>query len=123
MNDIENRDDVIQMVNSFYVLVRDNERLGFMFDETAQVDWQKHLPNMYDFWESILFDKAVFSGNPMAKHMKLHLTEKFKSEDFDIWLKLFTKNLDAQFSGPTVIRAKQRAESIATITKMKTVFS
>lgn len=123
MKDIENRDDVIQMVNSFYDLVRANERLGFLFDETAQVDWPHHLPKMYDFWESILFDKAIFNGNPMAAHTKLNNVEKFKSEDFDIWLRLFSKNLDAQFSGPTVVRAKQRAESIATITKMKTVYA
>lgn len=122
MKDIKNRDDVIQMVNSFYDLVRVDERLGFLFDDTAKVDWPHHLPKMYDFWESILFDKAIFSGNPMAKHIKLHLIENLQSEDFDIWLKLFKQNLDAQFAGPTVVKAKQRAESIATITKMKTVF-
>lgn len=84
MKDIENKDDIIQMVDSFYNLVRDNDRLGFLFNDTAKVDWSKHLPKMYDFWESILFDKAIFSGNPMVANTKLHLVENLKSEDFDI---------------------------------------
>lgn len=123
MKDIENREDVIKMVNTFYDVVRTNKRLGFLFDDTAKVNWQKHLPKMYDFWESVLFDKAIFNGNPMAAHTKLHSEEALKSEDFDTWLKLFKKNLDKHFSGTITEKAKQRAESIATITKIKTVYS
>ncbi len=123
MKDIEDRKDIIKMVNSFYDVVRKDKRLGFLFDETAQVNWKTHLPKMYDFWEGILFDKAIFNGNPMAAHIKLNNQEALRSEDFDIWLKLFKTNIDQQFSGITVEKAKQRAESIATITKIKTVFS
>lgn len=123
MKDIENRDDIILMVNSFYVIVRKNERLGFLFDDTANVNWKTHLPKMYDFWESILFDKAIFNGNPMGAHIKLNNLEALKSEDFDTWLMLFKENIDKQFKGITTEKAKQRAESVATITKIKTVFS
>lgn len=122
MKDIENREDIIQMVNSFYEIVRKDTRLGFLFDETAKVDWASHLPKMYDFWEDILFDKAIFSGNPMAKHQKLNQMSKLKAEDFDIWLTIFKSNIDKQFKGAVVEKAKQRAESIATITKIKTVY-
>lgn len=123
MKDIENRADIIQMVNSFYDKVRKNERLGFLFDETAKVNWKAHLPKMYDFWESILFDKAIFTGNPMAAHIKLNKEQAFKTEDFDIWLKLFNENLETQFKGTISEKARQRAESIATITKIKTIYS
>lgn len=123
MKDIKNRADVKVMVDTFYNDVRKNERLGFLFDDTAQVDWVSHLPKMYDFWESVLFDKALFSGNPMAKHLHLHHTEALKAEDFDIWLGIFKANIDKRFAGAVVEKAKQRAESIATITKMKTVYS
>ena len=93
MEDIENRDDVIQMVNSFYDLVRVDKRLGFLFDETAKVNWPEHLPRMYDFWESILFDKALFSGNPLQKHQKLHSMQALKPEDFEIWLTGLPENI------------------------------
>lgn len=122
MRDIENREDVALMVNSFYDKVRKNERLGFLFDETAQVDWDTHLPKMYDFWESVLFDKAIFSGNPMAKHQWLHSLQKLEAADFDLWLEIFKTNIDQLFAGNTVEKAKQRAESIATMTKIKTVY-
>ena len=123
MKDIENREDIMLMVNSFYDVVRKNERLGFLFDDTAKVNWPTHLPKMYDFWESMLFDKVLFNGNPMGAHLKLHNTEALKSEDFDTWVVLFKANIDAHFEGPKTEMAKQRAESIATITKIKTVFS
>tara|TARA_B110000908_G_C10190668_1_gene420320 strand:- start:362 stop:598 length:237 start_codon:yes stop_codon:yes gene_type:complete len=77
MKDIENKDYSIQMVNSFYNLVRNNDRLGFLFNDTVKVDWAKHLSKMYNFWESILFDKAIFSGNPIAAD-KATFTTKLK---------------------------------------------
>ena len=123
MKDIENRNDIIKMVNSFYNIVRKDERLGFLFDDTAKVNWKTHLPKMYNFWESVLFDKAIFNGDPMGAHIKLNNMEALKSEDFDTWLKLFKENIDKQFKGKISEKAKQRAESIATITKIKTVFN
>lgn len=123
MKDIKNREDIIQMVNSFYDEVRKDDRLHFLFDETAKVNWPTHLPKMYDFWESVLFDKAIFNGNPMGAHFKLNAEAPLKSDDFDIWLRIFNANLDKQFSGIIAEKAKQRAESVATITKIKTVYS
>jgi len=123
MKDIESRKDIMVMVNTFYDLVRKDKRLGFLFDDTAKVNWKTHLPKMYDFWESVLFDKAIFNGDPMGAHIKLNNIEALKSEDFDTWLVLFKENIDKQFNGIVTEKAKQRAESIATITKIKTVFS
>jgi hemoglobin len=123
MNDIANREDIILMVNSFYKTVRKDVRLKFLFDDTAQVHWESHLPKMYDFWESILFDKAIFQGDPMAKHVHLHQIEKLKASDFDMWLLLFKTNIDLQFEGKIAEKAKQRAESIATMMKIKTVYA
>ena len=123
MKDIESRKDIMVMVNTFYDIVRKDKRLGFLFDDTAKVNWKTHLPKMYDFWESVLFDKAIFNGDPMGAHIKLNNIETLKSEDFDTWLVLFKENIDKQFNGIVTEKAKQRAESIATITKIKTVFT
>ena len=123
MKDIESRKDIMVMVNTFYDIVRKDKRLGFLFDDTAKVNWKTHLPKMYDFWESVLFDKAILNGDPMGAHIKLNNIETLKSEDFDTWLVLFKENIDKQFNGIVTEKAKQRAESIATITKIKTVFS
>jgi len=51
--DIENRNDLILLVDTFYKEVQQNNTIGPIFTETAKVDWSHHLPKMYDFWESI----------------------------------------------------------------------
>ena len=58
--DLENREDIEVLVNSFYGKIRQNEILGHIFNDIAQVDWDKHLPKMYSFWEMILFEKSNF---------------------------------------------------------------
>ena len=123
MRDIENRKDVKQMVDSFYNLLRKDERLGFIFDGVAKVDWPEHLPRLYDFWESILFDKQLFSGNPLQKHALLNQKEKLTKEDFDNWIRIFMTNIDNQFQGVITEKAKQRADSIAVVLKTKIVYS
>lgn len=57
MKDIENRDDVIRFVDSFYIKVRNSNKLGYIFDEIAQTNWETHLPVMYSFWASILLEE------------------------------------------------------------------
>jgi hemoglobin len=36
----------------------------------AKVNWEKHLPKMYIFWESVLFATVKFDGNPMGAHFQ-----------------------------------------------------
>ena len=66
--DISNRADVELLVNSFYNKVREDELISFFFTKIVAVDWEKHLPVMYDFWDNILFYAGKYEGNPMAKH-------------------------------------------------------
>ena len=67
-DDIRDKQDVVLMVNSFYDLVKKDELLGPIFNDIAQVDWESHLPKMYQFWESILFGAATYQGRPFPKH-------------------------------------------------------
>jgi hemoglobin len=83
------------------------------------VNWNKHLPVMYDFWESILFFTASYNGNPMAVHGHLHRLANLNKEHFNVWLKLFTSTVDELFEGEKAELAKQRAASIATVMQMK----
>ena len=93
MKDLETREDIELLVNSFYVGVQENEVLSAIFNDIAKVDWEHHLPKMFDFWETLLFHKAVYKGNPMKVHMILHQLQKLKKEDFEIWLKLFINDV------------------------------
>lgn len=65
MRDIENREDIILLVNTFYDDVKADKTIGDIFNKVVAVNWDEHLPKMYDFWEGILLGGGAFKGNPM----------------------------------------------------------
>ena len=117
--DIENRKDVEQLINSFYDKVKQDDVIGFIFNDVAKVNWEKHLPVMYDFWESVIFSINTYSGNPMEVHMHLNRRVQLAKEHFERWLKLFTGTVDELFEGKNANIAKEKAISIATIMETK----
>ena len=70
--DIHNRNDIIRLVDAFYDKIKTDQVIGFIFNDIAQVNWEDHLPKMYDFWDNVLFFTGNFDGNPMQKHKELH---------------------------------------------------
>lgn len=118
-NDIKSRDDIELLVNSFYIKVKQDHEIGFFFEDIAKVNWDLHLPKMYDFWEAILFGRKGFKGNPMEVHFRLNKIHPIESVHFNRWKFLFTDTVDDLFSGPTAVIAKQRAESIADLMLFK----
>jgi hemoglobin len=113
--DIENRDDIINLVNTFYDKVKPDETIGYFFSKTVHVDWEKHLPVMYNFWENIIFHVGSYSGNPMQHHISLHQKSPMKKAHFNRWIQLFNETVDDLFEGQKAEQAKQRALSIATV--------
>lgn len=113
--DIENRDDVVKLVNAFYDKVKPDETIGYFFNKVVAVDWEKHLPVMYNFWENIIFHSGGYTGNPMRMHMDLHKKSPVKKEHFNRWIQLFNETVDELFEGEKAEQAKQRALSIATV--------
>jgi hemoglobin len=116
--DILNRQDIETIVNSFYIKVREDDMLSPMFNH---VDWDKHLPLMYDFWDNVLFYTGNYSGNPMVKHQIAHERNPMNSSHFDRWLSLFDNTLDASYAGKNTKLLKERAKSIATIMQIKII--
>lgn len=121
--DIQGREDIEQLMNSFYEKVRRDEVIGYIFNDVAKVDWEHHTPIICDFWENILFQTARFTGNPMVTHMKLHALSPLTKSHFDRWIKLFTETVDEYFEGKNAELAKQRAVSIATMMQIKIIES
>ena len=122
MKDLESREDIELLVKSFYDKVIRDEVIGYIFNDVAKVDWDHHLPIMYNFWESILFGKDTYLGNPMAVHIRLDQKENLKPEHFERWLELFQKTVDEHFSGATAEMAKLKAGSIAGVMQAKVNF-
>lgn len=117
--DIENKDDLRVLIDAFYVKVRANGVIRYIFNDIARVDWAHHTPIIYDFWESVLFHTGPYARNPMAIHKALNEKHALTAEHFKEWLSLFTKTVDELFEGLNAEIIKQRAQSIATVMQLK----
>jgi hemoglobin len=84
--DINKSEDIRTLIDSFYDKVKSDEVIGYIFNDVAQVDWVRHLPRMYAFWEFLLLGKDTYQGNPMEVHQKLHQQIKLTEQHFDQWL-------------------------------------
>jgi len=120
MKDIESRNDIITLIDAFYKKAMVDSTIGFFFTEVAQLDLEKHLPKMYDFWESTIFHTGAYQGNPMKVHLDLHKKSAISYEHFDHWLEMFDQTTDELFAGKNAELIKTRALSIATMMKIKT---
>ncbi len=106
---LENRDDVILMVDDFYAKVRQDPSIGPIFTDIAKVDWEQHLPKLYNFWCDLLFGEQNYRGRPFPPHIPLNL----ERQHFERWLYLFIETVDAHFEGLKAEEVKQRALRIA----------
>ncbi len=113
--DLATEDDIMLMVDSFYAKVNEDDILAYVFNDFAQVDWDLHLPKMYAFWNTLIFAKKDYKGNPFAHHIPLPI----QKEHFNRWLALFEENMDQSFEGPIAETTKARAQSIAQVFQSK----
>jgi len=117
--DIEDRKDIELLVNTFYDKVKTDSSIGFIFNDIAKVNWDKHLPVMYDFWENTLLFTGNYTGNPMEIHRRLNQVIPLTAAHFQQWLLLFTNTVDELFAGQKAELAKQRGISIAMLMQLK----
>lgn len=113
MNDITSRTDIEKLVDHFYRKVVKDQVIGYIFTNVVQLDWEVHIPIMYNFWESILLGGAHYRGNPMLKHMDLNKKVKLKKAHFERWNYLWKETNEQLFTGPKSVEAITRARHIS----------
>ena len=118
-NDIENIGDIKILVDSFYNKILVDNRIAYFFTEVAKLNFETHLPKMYDFWDSILFGNSNFKGNPMQAHIELNKKSTMENSHFDIWIELWQNNADELFKGDKTEEVKLRAKNIAALMMLK----
>ena len=119
--DIRNRKDIEKLVNAFYDKVKKDDTIGYLFNDIAKVNWELHLPKMYDFWENILFYSGNYSGSPMVVHKELHQKSTMNQNHFQHWNDLFSQTVDSLFEGIKANEIKERASNIARVIMYKTL--
>ncbi len=119
MKDIESREDIGLLVNEFYKKVVPDKLIGHFFTRVVHFTWEEHIPVMISFWETVLFGKLSYKGNPMIKHMELDALYPLDPLHFDRWLYLWQETVRQLFAGDKANEAVDRAHSIAKIIKVK----
>src|SRR5690606_24417773 len=119
--DISNREDIELLVNTFYDRVKTDDVIGYLFNDVAKVNWDLDLPQMYNFWENILFFTGNYSGSPMMAHRELHQKSPMTEAHFAHWVKLFHSTVNDLFAGEKADEIKDRASNIANVMMYKTL--
>ena len=101
------KENINQLVVTFYTKVLKNEKISPFFIEKLGSDmkseiWQKHIKILTDFWYTISFGHGDYNGSPFAPHMQISGLDR---ESFETLDKLYTENIAAKF--------KERASIIA----------
>ncbi len=113
--DIQNREDVFLLVSEFYKKVRIDSVLGPFFN-TVISDWDVHIQRLTTFWESSLFLKTRYIGNPLQAHIKVDKDNKNSITElhFGLCLNLWYQTIDELFEGDYAENAKRRARKMGT---------
>ncbi|MCB0429869.1 MAG: group III truncated hemoglobin [Flavobacteriales bacterium] len=119
MPDIETRKDIEILVDAFYKKVITDERIGDFFTKVVKLDWNLHIPIMYDFWESMLLKHTVYNGNPMIKHIDLNRKKALKPEHFECWFALWEETVNEHFHGEKAGEAISKARQIGGLMMVK----
>ncbi len=107
------------MVDTFYQKVLADKQLYFIFQDVAMVNWVKHIPLLYNFWENVILFTGTYEGNPVDLHKHLHFIKPLTKTHFDRWNSLFIQTVNQLFEGPNAELAKERAISISAIIRDK----
>lgn len=117
MKEIEDRKDIIKLVNTFYAKVRKDELLGPIFNNhIPEEHWPAHLEKLTDFWVTNLLGEICFKGNPSKVHAKVdkNLNHTISQVHFGQWLQLWFNAIDSLFIGKLADRAKNSARRMST---------
>lgn len=119
MHDITNLDDLIALVNTFYDRVRRDELIGPIFNTVIGENWDRHLPLMYSFWNSVIFGAEGYRGQAVGKHIQIDRQIRLLPEHYNRWISLWRDTVDALFEGEKATLAKERAQTMLQLIQFK----
>lgn len=109
-HDIETREDIQQLVDTFYKNIQKDGLIGVIFMGAIK-DWPPHLEKMYRFWETILLHQYTYKGSPFPLHASMPLEQ----HHFNRWMEIWEQTIDDLFVGDKAIEAKDRGKKMATM--------
>ena len=113
VGDLDSREKIARLIDSFYARVLRDERLAPIFLDVAKIDLAVHLPLIRSYWEKLLLGDKSYQRHTMNIHRAVHARRGLQPQDFERWLSLFSATVDELYSGPGAQRAQQLAAHIA----------
>jgi hemoglobin len=110
------RDEIANVVEKFYVAVRNDATLGPIFAHSiATLDWPAHEAKITRFWANAILNERDYNGNPMQVHkVQGHVAP----EHFKIWLDLFETTLNNTLPAQPALQFNMLARRIGASLKM-----
>ena len=119
MRDIQTKEDIAEIVASFYGDLMKDELLSDFFTRVVRLDLEVHLPVITNFWASVLLHDMSYRGNVMVKHIELHAKKPIEDQHFDRWLNTWIKHVERAHKGPIADEAIKRARLMTDLMKHK----
>ena len=117
--DIETKEDIKTLVDTFYGRVRQDNRLGPIFNTIIGDHWEQHLPKMYAFWGMSLMGEGGYTGNAVQKHVAIDQQMPLQDAHFERWIGLWQQTVDELFEGKRAEDAKKKAELMLQLIRIK----
>ncbi|MBX7045223.1 MAG: group III truncated hemoglobin [Ignavibacteria bacterium] len=119
MKELNTTSDIEFLIVEFYKKVVADDLIGKFFTIVVNFNWDLHIPIMVSFWETVLFGKSSYKGNPMIKHIELNKLSKLEEVHFERWIKLWKETVNENFTGLKAAEAISKAETIAKLMQSK----
>lgn len=113
--DLRNRKDIELLVTHFYDKIKHDYLLNNFFKNFSNNNWEKHLYNMCNFWDNIIFYSGDYEGNPMNLHLHINKLSAIEKKHFNQWDTLFIQTVNELFEGEKAELIKNRALNISNI--------
>ena len=78
--DIESREDIIRILESFYRDAFADDLIGRFFTEVVPLNLETHIPVIADFWETVVLGKRMYAKNVMQVHQHIHALSAIRKE-------------------------------------------
>ena len=112
MKDIESKEDIALLMDSFYSKMMKDETIGYIFTDVAKLNLKHHLPMLTDFWNNALFHVGGYKNNVVQIHKDLNAKETLTPEHFKRWLFLLGETIDENYIGEIAEKMKLRANQV-----------
>ncbi|MBK9285144.1 MAG: group III truncated hemoglobin [Sphingobacteriaceae bacterium] len=112
MEDIKSKNDIEFLIKKFYNALLQIDEMKPPFEG---LNFEKHIPNIVQFWSFVLLEEEGYKTNVFDKHLHLPIHLPM----FDIWLEVWTRTVSENFKGEKADLAIQRAQVLTYTFKAK----